>query len=122
MSKSSIVTADNELKHAPTVPRLAAKILHEDKKLISLRFHIKINVNKNSPRHEESHKEFDMTKRVHHIERYELINLIDAVRHHWIAVLVVREHHQTDVKIHQSDDDKANDWNYQRLFCFAEAF
>lgn len=82
--------------------------IYENKNLIALRFHIKISV-KNPPSHEESHKEFDMTKCVHHIERYELINLIDAVRHHWIAVLVVREHHQADVKVHQSDNDKTND-------------
>ena len=35
MSRSSIVTAERELKHAATVPRLAAKILRN--KIISLK-------------------------------------------------------------------------------------
>lgn len=33
INKSSMVTADKELRHAPTVPKLAAKILQKEEKV-----------------------------------------------------------------------------------------
>lgn len=61
ISKSSIVTADNELRQAATVPKLAAKILQNKKYcfefITAFMFHF-------LPSNEKSDKELDVSKNI----------------------------------------------------------
>lgn len=104
MRRSSIVTSESELKHAATVPRLAAKILWGKVFLILE----KSNFSNVSPCHKKSNEKPNVTKHVHDVKRHELINGINLTRFHWIAIFIMSKCHKAGIEVDQKHRDQSH--------------